>query len=175
MYCPRCGSERVDGVARCAECDAPLVTQSLQRDEPEGAGVTREPVAVFTTSKTESILIAKSILMDAGIEYGVRGEDLQDLFGYGRFPAGNNVFIGPMQVLVAPEDAADATQLLAALSSGESLGHGADADAPAVPADKSFRGGVRHWTRILVVGLLALSALGLIWGLIESLLDAFGN
>ena len=38
----------------------------------------------------------------------VCGEEIQDIFGYGRFPMGRNNFIGPMQVLVAPRDADDA-------------------------------------------------------------------
>ena len=113
MFCPECRSEYVDGIARCRSCDVELVdelaTQSVEVDPVP------EPRVVLSSTRAEAVAIAKSILIDAQIPFGVRGEGVQDLFGYGRFPAGSSVLMGPIQIVVAPSDEEAAHALLASL------------------------------------------------------------
>jgi hypothetical protein len=78
-----------------------------------------ELVTVFATGRADLIAIAKSILQSAAIDYAVRGEHVQDLFGWGRFPHGNGLLVGPIEIQVRREDAADASALLEGLSTGE--------------------------------------------------------
>lgn len=128
MFCPVCRSEYVSGVAGCAECHVPLV-EALEDGEDTHAHrkPPAEPEVVFTSGHPEDTMIAKSILMDAGIEFGVLGEGVQDVFGWGRFPAGSNVLVGPVRIIVRPEDAAAARELLSSICDG--------APASQVPCD----------------------------------------
>jgi len=71
--------------------------------------VTLEPV--LRTADAGLIPIAKSLLEGEGIEYLVRGENLQDLFGAGRL-GGYNYISGPAEFLVHPHDAERARILL---------------------------------------------------------------
>jgi hypothetical protein len=70
---------------------------------------------VFVSHSADLIAIAKSILMDAEIEFGVSGEHVQDFFGYGRFPVGVSVVAGPVTISVRAADAEDARVLLSKL------------------------------------------------------------
>ena len=72
-----------------------------------------ELVPVFQTSNEAHILLARSLLDSAEIEFLVRGEHLQDFFSWGRFPAGVNLVMGPVTFEVRAEDAEDARRLLA--------------------------------------------------------------
>jgi len=118
MFCPQCGSEYVDGVSQCMECRVPLVDETPAR--PARSTVASDPVVVFESDRAELVAIAKSILISAEVPFGVCGEEVQDLFGYGRFPAGASLLIGGVQLVVPPADAADAKALLAELDSGRS-------------------------------------------------------
>jgi len=144
MYCPQCGSEYVAGVDECVECGVPLV-DDLPSPPPASDAPAEipsrdvhlgpEPEVVFTSGRADLIAIAKSILMSADLDFGVRGEAVQDIFGWGRFPAGSNVFTGPVEILVSAEDAADARALLAELESpapASVLHETGDADSPSV-------------------------------------------
>ena len=121
MFCPKCEGEYVPGVRRCPTCDVPLVdapaSASRQAAQPE-------PVTVFSSGDAGLIALAKSILHAANIGFGVCGEGVQDLFGYGRFPLGHSVAVGPVRLVVAHEDAADAREFLSTLASNPSPGDG---------------------------------------------------
>lgn len=69
-------------------------------------------VSVLKTGELGLLLVAKSLLDDAGIEYYAKGEDVQDLFGAGRLGTGFNILTGPAEILVREEDAPDAVELL---------------------------------------------------------------
>lgn len=69
-------------------------------------------VSVLKTGELGLLLVAKSLLDDAGIEYYAKGEELQDLFGAGRLGTGFNILTGPVEILVREEDAPDAAELL---------------------------------------------------------------
>ena len=83
-------------------------------DEPPDPGV--ELVAVFRASDPGITALAKSILDSEGIDYMVRGEDLQDLIGYGRALGGFNIVTGPVEFVVRKEDEDRAVELLRDLS-----------------------------------------------------------
>jgi hypothetical protein len=154
MICPRCDSEYVEGVAECPQCGAPLVEAACP-DEV----ASQDPIAVFSCNSASVVAVAKSILIDSGIEFGVAGENVQDLFGYGRFPAGASVFAGPVTLSVAPADARAATEL---------LGHlGQDCDVEAEPGalDEDADDGPRrtwHSTARFVAKVVAAVMLGLV-------------
>jgi hypothetical protein len=75
-----------------------------------------ELVAVLRTGDEARILVAKSVLEAEGIEYMVRGEGLQDLFGWGRLAVGFSNVVGPAEFVVRKEDEARARELLGDLS-----------------------------------------------------------
>lgn len=76
-----------------------------------------ELVPVFDTGDAGLIPLIKSMLEGEGIDYFVRGEGVQDLFGAGRLTAGFNYITGPAQFLVRREDEERARELLQDLDS----------------------------------------------------------
>lgn len=81
MYCPVCKDEFVKGIEDCPDCEVPLVDTLPPEIKPEYEYV--ELVTVLS-GDTSGIMIAKSILEDAGIKYFAKGERLQNLFALGR-------------------------------------------------------------------------------------------
>jgi hypothetical protein len=77
---------------------------------------TIELVRIFETGDAGLTAVVKSILESEGIDYLVRGEGVQDLFGAGRLSAGYNYITGPSRFLVRREDEERARELLSALS-----------------------------------------------------------
>ena len=157
MICPKCGSEFVEGIDTCPSCDTQLV------ETPSGAAHEQpapELVVVLAAGDANTVAIAKSLLLDAGIEFAVSGEEVQDLFGYGRFPAGYNVAMGPVRLCVRPEDALEAREVLARLSSDTStpaddIDDGGDAGA----ATRTRETWARRAARIVIVAVLVIFAL----------------
>ena len=89
---------------------------------PEGddsAAADLDLVPVFQSSNEAHILLAKSLLDSAEIEYAIRGQYLQDMFSWGRSPGGINLVMGPVVFSVRPEVAGDARALLADLKEPE--------------------------------------------------------
>ena len=84
-------------------------------------------VTVFEAGDPALVALAKSVLESAGIEFAAKGEGVQDLFGFGRFPGGANLVTGPVAFQVSPEDADRAKSLLSELEQGE----GEEEDRPA--------------------------------------------
>jgi hypothetical protein len=107
MFCPSCRAEYVDGVAHCPECDVDLVTQ-LEEQEPGTEYIELVTVGAFTNA-TE-LMIAKSMLDDAEIDYFAKNEGVVGLFAGGQI--GFNPFTGPIEIQVRPEDADMARELL---------------------------------------------------------------
>ncbi|MCX5772251.1 MAG: DUF2007 domain-containing protein [Candidatus Hydrogenedentes bacterium] len=98
MFCPRCRIEYTEGYTECPECGAPLVEELPP--EPEAEYV--EWVTVLTTVDQNTVMVATSLLEDAGIRVNVRGEGLQILMGAA----------APKEVQVMPENVAQARLLL---------------------------------------------------------------
>ena len=111
MHCPSCGRSFSEPSAECPECGVELAEA--------GAGPPPDPTiqfaSVLTTGDPGVIAVAKSLLDAEGIEYLVRAEGLQDLFGGGRLGAGYNILAGPAEFVVREDDAARARELLADL------------------------------------------------------------
>lgn len=69
-------------------------------------------VSVFKSGHEGLIALAKSILDEAGIEYMVKNEGVQDLVGLGVVGTGFNPLTGPMNIMVLPENEEYAKELL---------------------------------------------------------------
>ena len=67
---------------------------------------------VLSTGDPALIAMAKSLLDGEGIEYLLRGEGLQNLFGWGSVGTGYNILTGPAEFVVRSDDAERARQLL---------------------------------------------------------------
>jgi hypothetical protein len=74
-----------------------------------------ELVPVLATGDAGLIAIAQSLLDAEKIDYLLRGDGLQDLFGAGRL-TGYSFAMGPAEFLVRSEDAARARELLDGLT-----------------------------------------------------------
>jgi Putative prokaryotic signal transducing protein len=75
-----------------------------------------ELVPVFRSGDQGRIVLAKSLLESEGIDYLVRGEGVQDLFGLGRLAIGFSNVVGPAEFLVRKADHDRARELLRDLS-----------------------------------------------------------
>jgi hypothetical protein len=98
MFCPKCRSEYRAGFTECAECRVPLVEKLPQ--EPEGEYV--EWVTVLSTLDQNAVMVATSLLEDAGIPVFVKGEGLQSILGS----------VAKKELQVIPDNVAEARLLL---------------------------------------------------------------
>ena len=110
-HCERSIDPHYSG-AECSQCGAPFSAEILRVLGSETVDVVLEPV--FRTGDAFLIPLAKSLLEGEGIEYLVRGENLQDLFGIGRL-GGYNYVTGPAEFWVHAHDAERARTLLEGL------------------------------------------------------------
>ena len=91
---------------------------------------TVELMTIFRSGNPAIIPLAKSLLESADISFVTKGEQVQDLVGWGRFPAGLNPAIGPVEFQVSSDDAEQARQLLAELEET-----GGSHDSPGTESD----------------------------------------
>jgi len=110
-HCPECNMEYTDSALRCSDCDAML----LPGHHPEAKHPDVTLTLVFAAGEPGLIALAKSLLDDAQIQYLAKGDDIQDLFGWGRLGTRYNYVVGPVEFFVASDDAAAAREILAAL------------------------------------------------------------
>jgi Putative prokaryotic signal transducing protein len=111
MFCPQCGEEFSWDVMICPTCDVETVDR-LPGPEPTPDV---ELVPILATGDPGVIAMARSLLEGEEIDYFVRGEGLQDLFGLGRI-TGFSFAMGPAQFLVRADDADRARALLDGLT-----------------------------------------------------------
>ena len=77
-------------------------------------------VTVYKTGHHGTIAVIKSILDEAGIEYSVKGEGIQDLIGAGVFGVGFNPITGPVEFQVLEDNEEYAKELLKDVSDASS-------------------------------------------------------
>ena len=112
--CSRCGRsiDRSYLHEQCSQCGEPFppeILRLLGAPTPEAMLET-----VWRTADAGLVPLVKSLLEGEGIEYLVRGENIQDLFGAGRL-GGNNYITGPAEFLVHAHNAERARTLLEGL------------------------------------------------------------
>lgn len=116
MICPNCGAEYREGFTRCADCDVDLVPPPPPPPPDERSHI--ELVKVWETGNPALIALIESVLDDAGIDYSTSSENLQDLFGLGRFGSNYNYLIGPVKFFVRAEDEDEALKLIEQMRAG---------------------------------------------------------
>jgi hypothetical protein len=93
-----------------------LPQADAQSDElsPPGLPTSDPPdlVTVFECGDPGRMAIAKSLLQSAQIPFLASNEAVQDFVGWGRFPSGTNVVLGPCRLHVDRADAEAAHDLL---------------------------------------------------------------
>jgi len=109
MFCPQCEEEYAWDVMICPVCDVETVDE-LPRVGPEPTP-DAELVRVFATGDMGLIAIARSLLEGEKIDYFVRGDGLQDLFGLGRATS-YSFAMGPAEFWVRADDAENVRVLL---------------------------------------------------------------
>jgi putative signal transducing protein len=114
VFCPQCEEEYSWDVMVCPVCDVDTVDK-LPGPEPTPDA---KLVEVFSTGDAGLIALAHSLLEGEKIDYFVRGDGLQDLFGLGRM-TGFNYAMGPASFCVREEDADNARLLLQDLIDGK--------------------------------------------------------
>ncbi len=121
-------AEYREGVTHCHDCGAALVD-----DDPEPDAVEYEQfVPVREILNAALVPVVKSLLASENVRFFIKGEGVQDLFGWGRFGAGFNIIAGPPVVYAEPERAEEARELLdAAVESPVPDGAPSDDDDPA--------------------------------------------
>jgi hypothetical protein len=108
MFCPQCGEEYAWDVMVCPTCDVDTVDR-LPGPEPTPDA---KLVRVLATGDAGLIAFAKSLLEGEDIDYLVRGDGLQDLFGVGRIFGGFSYAVGPAEFWVRADDEDRALALL---------------------------------------------------------------
>ena len=110
MFCPKCGEEFSWDVMVCPVCDVDTVDRRPGPEPTPDVAL----VPVFATGDAGVIALAKSLLDAEEIDYFVRGDGLQDLFGLGRM-TGYSFAMGPAEFLVRADDEERARALLSDL------------------------------------------------------------
>jgi len=115
-HCPECNAEYVESADRCSDCDVELLPGPVVKEsEPEESHPDVALERVYAAGDPVRVALARSLLDDAHIQYMAKGDGIQDLFGWGRFGAGLNYVVGPVEFFVASDDAGAAREILAQL------------------------------------------------------------
>jgi hypothetical protein len=108
MFCPECGGEYREGFTHCADCDVDLVESLPLPEEVSDTGL----VTVLETDDPAELLLAESLLREAGIPFVKRGDYLHNQFVFGALGLGFNDVAGAVVIQVAEEHAEAADQAL---------------------------------------------------------------
>jgi hypothetical protein len=77
--------------------------------------------------------VIKSILDEAGIRFFAKGENIQNLFGFGVLGTGFNIVTGPIEIQVLEENADYARELLADVKESPKEDENNQFDNPELP------------------------------------------
>jgi hypothetical protein len=121
---PECGgiakfkivSEFNDTAAICSDCQTPLVDGPAPRPEDLPDRPAPDPdmelVPILQVREETKLILVESVLEEAKIPYMAKGEQIQDLFGFGRLTIVNPI-TGPVVIYVSSDNAEMARQLVA--------------------------------------------------------------
>jgi len=112
VFCPKCRDEFIEGITECPDCKVPLVNELSVEEGPTYEPIYVDLVTVLESGDPGVIMVAKSLLENAGIRYYAKGETAQNLFGVGTFGTGFNPLTGPAQIQVSKADLEEALELL---------------------------------------------------------------
>jgi hypothetical protein len=111
VFCPKCGAEYRPGFSRCTDCNVELTESPLEKSPGPPEPESHKPlVPIYVCHNPAELPVVKSLLTQAGIEFMVRGEQIQGMFGVGQL--GGTSLIVPLEIRVLPSDAEAAVELL---------------------------------------------------------------
>ena len=113
MFCPHCRYEYLEGIRVCPDCGAELVAELPPELSPEDEHEYLELVTVLKSDDTSVLLLAKSMLEEAGIPVFPKGAGGTDLFMAGQ--SGFSPVAGTIEFQVSIEDEPQAREILAEL------------------------------------------------------------
>ncbi len=108
MYCPKCDKIIDTTKVQCPFCDTVLLSNKHEEKASDF-------VKVFESSELGLTAIIKSILINADIEYIVRGEHMQSILG-GQFSFAFGADIGKVEFFIHKDDEKVAIELLTELN-----------------------------------------------------------
>jgi len=121
---PECGgiekfkivSEFNDTATICSDCQTPLVDGPAPRPNELGDRPEPDPnielVPILVEREETKLILIEACLEEAGIAYMAKGEQIQDLFGFGRLTVVNPI-TGPVEIYVTSTDVDAARKALA--------------------------------------------------------------
>ena len=121
---PECGgikkfktvSEFNDTADTCSDCQAPLVDGPAPRPDELGGRPAPDPnielVPILVARDQTQLILIEEALDLAKIQYLAKGDQIQDLFGFGRLTVVNPIS-GPVEIYVTSTDADAARKAVA--------------------------------------------------------------
>jgi hypothetical protein len=107
MYCPQCRGEYRPGFSQCADCEVSLVEKL---EEPVQDTDVRL-VTVLEVVDPSLLALAESLLRAENVPFLKQGEQLQELWAWGRI-GGFSPVAGPILIQVPEEYAEAAAEIL---------------------------------------------------------------
>jgi putative signal transducing protein len=105
----------VESILRDRGVDVAELKASAERDRAAARADDRTFVRVMELPDPGALAIAKSLLQEAGVDFFIKNEETQALFGWGQLGTGYNVIIGPPVVMVDSSRVDEVRDLLAPL------------------------------------------------------------
>jgi len=105
----------VESILRARGVDVAALKASAERDRAAAREDDRTFVRVMELPDPGALAIAKSLLQEAGVDFFIKNEETQALFGWGQLGTGYNVITGPPVVMVDSSRLDEVRELLAPL------------------------------------------------------------